>query len=62
MNLDNYCLIRAIVIAIAFNENDFSKYDMVKRHANKKIVDAVDKAADFCKIRDRACTINNLIK
>ena len=60
-NSDNYCLIRAIVIAIAFIENDSSKHDMVKRPTNKKLMAEVHKAAEFCKIEKRAWTINDLI-
>ena len=62
INSDNYCLIRAIFIAIAFIENDSSKYDIVKRPTNKKLMDEVHKAVAFCKIGNRACTINDLIK
>ena len=62
INSDKYCLIRATVIAIAFIENDSSKYDMVKRPTNKKLMAEVHKAVEFCKIENRACTINDLIK
>ena len=35
---------------------------MVKRPTNKKLMNAVYKADDFCKIGDRPCTINDLIR
>ena len=61
-NSDKYCLIRTIFIAIAFTENNPAKRNMLQCPTNKKLMDAVYKAADLCKIVDRPCTVNNLIK
>ena len=35
INSDNFCLIRAIVVAIAFTENNPAKSNMVQRPTNK---------------------------
>ena len=61
-NNDKYCLIRAIVIAIAYKEKIKERYDMLKRPTNKKLVAEVHKAAVACNIVNRYCTINDLIE
>ena len=37
-NTDNYCLIRAIIIAIAYYENHPSKIKMLDRPTNRKLM------------------------
>ena len=50
---DNYCLIRAIVIAIAYREKIKERFDMLKRPTNKKLLAEVHKAAKACNIINR---------
>ena len=61
-NNDKYCLIRAIVIAIAYKEKIKERHVMLKRPTNKKLVAEVNKAAAACNIVKRYCTINDLIE
>ena len=50
-NTDNYCLIRAIIVAIAYNENDSDKSNMLQRPNNKKLMTQVLDAVKACKIQ-----------
>ena len=59
-NTDNYCLIRAIIIAIAYYENDPSKIKMLDRPTNRKLMTKVLDAVKACKI-EGASGINDLI-
>ena len=43
-------------------ENNPAKSKMVQRPTNKKLMAEVHKAEDFCKIENRASTLNDLIK
>ena len=61
-NNDKYCLIRAIVIAIAYKEKIQERHHMLQRPTNKKLVAEVHKAAAACNIVNRYCTINDLIE
>ena len=51
-NNDNYCLIRAIVIAISYKEKIKEHHNMLKRPTNKNLVAEVYKAATACNIVD----------
>ena len=62
LNDDKYCLIRAIVIAIAYKEKIKERHHMLQRPTNKKLVAEVHKAAAACNIVNRYCTINDLIE
>ena len=62
LNNDNYCLIRAIVIAIAYKEKIKERFKMLERPTNKKLVAEVHKAAAACNIVDRYVTIDDLIE
>ena len=59
---DKYCLIRALVIAIAYKEKIKERHDMLKRQTDKKLVAEVNKAAAACYIVNRCVTINDLIE
>ena len=59
-NNDKYCLIRAIIIAIAYKEKIKEHHNMLKRPTNKKLVDEVHKAATACNIINRCATINDI--
>jgi len=60
LNTDNFCLIRAIVIAIAYYENNPDKCNMLQRPTNKKLMAKVLQAAKACNIDNRPCTINDI--
>ena len=61
-NSDRYCLIRAIIIAIAYFENNPDKRNMLQRPNNKKLMVNVLEAAKACSIDDNhPCTINDII-
>ena len=62
LNNDNYCLIRAIVIAIAYKEKIKERFKMLERPTNKKLVAEVHKAAAACNIVNRYATLNDLIE
>ena len=62
LNNDNFYLIRAIVIAIAYKEKIKERHHMLQRPTNKKLVAEVHKAAAACNIVNRYCTINDLIE
>ena len=61
-NNDKYCLIRAIVIAIAYKDKINERKQMLQRPTNKKLLAEVHKAAAACNIINRCVTINDLIK
>ena len=58
---DKYCLIRSIVIAIAYKEKIKERHYMLQRPTNKKIDSEFNKAATACNIVDRCVNINDLI-
>ena len=61
-NTDNYCLIRAIVIGIAYFEKYTDKSEMLKRPTNRKLWSKVLAAVKSCRIKDdRACGLQDLI-
>ena len=60
LNNDNYCLIRALVISIAYKEKIKERKQMLQRPTNKKLVAEVNKAAEACNIINRCATINDI--
>ena len=59
-NDDNFCLIRAIVIANAHKKKIKERFKMLARPTNKKLVAVVHKAAEACNILNRCATINDI--
>ena len=60
LNNVNYCLIRAIVISIAYKEKIKERKQMLQRPTNKKLVAEVNNAAEACNIINRCATINDI--
>ena len=48
--MDDYTLVRAIVIGIAYREKIKSRHDMLKRPTNKQLCQAVNKAVNTCNL------------
>ena len=59
-HMDDYTLIRAIVIGIAYREKIKSRHDMLQRPTNKQLCQAVNKAVNACNLTKPA--INDLPK
>ena len=60
LNNVNYCLIRAIVISIAYKEKIKERKQMLQRPTNIKLVAEVHKAAAEWNIINRCATINEI--
>ena len=58
-NNDNFCLIKALVIAIAYKERIKERHNILQRPT--KLVAEVNKAAVACNIVNRCVAINDLI-
>ena len=54
-NTDNLCLIKAVIIAIAYKELDPSRFDMLKRVTHRKLVKKVNEVQQTLNIGDRKC-------
>ena len=49
-HIDDYSLIRAIVIDIAYHEKIKWRYDMLRRPSNKQLCHKVNKATNACNL------------
>ena len=58
--MDDFTLIRAIVIGIAYREKIKSRHDMLQRPTNKQLCHEVNKAAKACNLTTPS--INDLSK
>ena len=61
-NTDNFCLIRAIVIAIAYCEKHPDRHNMLSRPNNKRMLNKLNCIRNVKNIQDEPCGINELIK
>lgn len=59
-NEDNFCLIRAIIIAIAYIEKDKNYKNMVQRPNNKTLRSKIIKVANDCNISSNGCGIKDI--
>ena len=60
-NEDNYCMIRAVIIAIANNENDPSLSKLLK-YRSSLLQNKVIQVAKRCQIEDKPCGLQELKK
>ena len=59
---DNYTLIRAIVIGIAYREKIKSRHDMLQRPSNKHLQAEVYRAVVACNMSNRKCEISDIVE
>ena len=59
-NTDNFGLIRAVVIGIAYTELDPKRHHMLQRTTNRRLLNRVYQAAYQCNLLNKKCKINDL--